>query len=89
MTIATTKGYGVELEYYKGIYSLRLDREYNDKFYWVKCKLVYGRDEELAEKSTPVKIVLGDKKRAREVLEKLLDKLCDDKKDDDEESIPF
>ena len=72
MTIPTTKGYGIELEHYKGVYSLRLDREWKDKWYWVKCKLVFGRDEELAETATPVKIVLGDKARAKAVLEQLL-----------------
>ena len=82
MAIPTSKGYGVELECYKGLYSLRLDREYNDKWYWVSCRLVYG--QELAEKATPVKIVLGDKKRAKEVLEKILATI-----DNDEESIPF
>ncbi|HHT9146875.1 MAG TPA: hypothetical protein ACFYD4_14570 [Candidatus Wunengus sp. YC61] len=81
-TIKTVGGFGVTLDEYKGSYSLRQDREYNGKWYWVMCKLVFGKEEKLAEKASPIKIPLGDKKKAREVLEAMLGQLCDDKRDD-------
>ena len=85
--IGSGKGFAVKLEEYKGVFSLASYRESNGEYYGQWGKYQKGRDEYF-EKAMPIKVVLGDKKQAREVLSQLLDQLCDDKKSE-EDDIPF
>lgn len=80
----TTGKHGIELNEYKNEFSLIACYEgKNGKFWQTWCKKKIGKDS-YSDSDYPVKIMLGDKKRAKEVLEKILAILTND-----EESIPF
>ncbi len=83
--IETGDGYGIELQEYKGKYSLISCREANGTMYQQWARYRVGKDK-LADKEWPVKVVLGNIKQARQALSQLLDQLCDDKEDED---FPF
>lgn len=75
MQIKTGEKYGIELEEYKGSYSLSALSVGSDgvmRKEWGKRQT--GRDQ-FAEKATPVKVRLGDKSSAVMALTKILNSL--------------
>lgn len=67
----------VKLEEYQGTFSVSLHRKYNDKFYWVGVRTVKGGKgkEEVSEKTSPMKVTLGDRYVAIATLQMLLKEL--------------
>lgn len=66
----------LKLEEWHGMYSVSQHRKYNEKWYWDAVRTVKGKDD-VADKSTPAKIQLGDRATARKALEALLKELED------------
>ena len=64
----------LKLDEWKGFYSISQHRKYNDKWYWDSVRIVKGKDE-VAEKNTPAKIQIGDKKTAIKTLRLFLEEL--------------
>jgi hypothetical protein len=85
--ISTGTSSGVELQEYKGNYSLVLKNENNGKYWDVWAKYRKGKDL-YQDKDWPVKVILGDKKTAIGVLQMLLKELqgADEQNQDD---VPF
>ena len=72
------KGYGIELEEYNGLFSLRkAQRSRDGTIYPMWCHLSRYEDGEkkIAEKPTTLSIRLGDRKEAVEILNKILNEL--------------
>jgi len=68
--IKTGEKTGVKVEEYKGVISLSAQNMVGDKAYGVWAKYQKGKDE-FQEKSWPVKITLGTKENALEVLRQI------------------
>lgn len=95
--IETNENYsrGLALDEYNGVFSLAAcNRSDGGTIYLQWCKLMLGKDK-LSEKSNPVKVELGTRFEAIEVLHRLLEMLgAEDSKlepptPDDTDGIPF
>ena len=58
----------MELQVYKGTYSLLALSEYQGKKYQIWGRKEFGKDKKLGDKSEPFKVVLGDKATALEAI---------------------
>ena len=82
-----------ELSLYKDIYSLIAVREYNNKYYQQWCRLEFGKEKNLSEKSFPVKIILGGPNEAVatlvEIIHAITGEWYEPRKENTEKGIPF
>ena len=86
MEIQTTEYDGIKIEEYNGVFSLTAQRVKDDNFYpvWAKYK---KNKTEYQGKDWPVKVILGDKEKAKTVLLNMLAELGEQKQDNSD--IPF
>jgi hypothetical protein len=88
-SIRTTSKNGVQLDFYKGEYSLSSTREGNDGKFRPQYALYQAGRDKYQEKAWPVKVGLGDKTIAAAVLRTILKQLEGSHGDVPESDVPF
>lgn len=83
----------LRLDEYKGQYAVSQHRKYEGKWYWQGVRVITGKDN-VAEKTTPQRIQLGDRATAKAVLTALLREIMAgdppaETLPDDGEGVPF